>query len=48
MMDSERKQLRRRKTKKILIWITGIIAVVAIVATIVILSSMGDSGYITS
>jgi hypothetical protein len=41
MMDSEKKELRKRKTKRILIWTVGITAIAALVTIITILGLLG-------
>ena len=46
-MDSEKRELRKRKIRRILIWIIGITAAVAIGITIIISSLMADPGFIT-
>lgn len=42
MMDSEKKELRKIKTKKILIWTVGIAAIVALITIITIFGLMSD------
>ena len=41
MMDSEKKELRKIKTKRILIWTIGIAVIAAIVTIITIFSFLG-------
>ena len=42
MMDSEKKELRKIKTKRILLWTIGIAAIAAIVTIIAILGILGS------
>lgn len=42
MMDSEKKELRKIKTKRILIWTIGIAAIAALVTIITIFSFLGS------
>ena len=42
MMDSEKKELRKRKTKRILIWTVVIAAIAALVTIIIIFSFLGS------
>lgn len=41
MMDSEKKELRKRKTKRILIWTIGIAVIAALVTIITIFGILG-------
>ena len=42
MMDSEKKELRKIKTKRILLWTIGIAVIAAIVTIIAILGILGS------
>ena len=42
MMDSEKKELRKIKTKRILLWTIGITVIAAIVTIIAILGILGS------
>lgn len=41
MMDSEKKELRKRKTKRIVIWTVGITAIAVLVTVLIISGFLG-------